>query len=420
MKKSPDNELHTDVVANDGHAFFRVVLASLILVVATGTVSASELPPGYLPPGDSLFLESQRGGHPPNAWPPTSSLPSGGIEPNAHSSWLARPNPLGAARQAQFTDDTLDPALLPQQYLDPPPTPPVYDTEVVNHPYCSCPGGCPSSWAFRAEALYLNRESERSTLSNDFSLGPFGYESGLRATLIRRIDCLEAWEVTYVGPFKFTTQGELSGVSLNSPLVADGINLSAFNGAAFHRQARESQLNSFEVMKKCWGWDILATSIGVRYLNLTDEFSFMSIDPAPGSEVGSLNLDLDNHLVGPQFGLDLLYPHRRWTFASRFKAGLYGNFASGKLRVLNAGALQVDNDPNEGQLSALVELGVTASYQVTPRVALRAGYEFWYVYGVALTTEQVISPLSAATLSSMKTSSDAFFHGASVGLETTW
>jgi hypothetical protein len=116
----------------------------------------------------------------------------------------------------------------------------------------------------------------------------------------------------------------------------------------------------------------------------------------------------------------LLYPHNRWTFGSRLKGGVYGNYAQGRLQVLNAGVVQVDNDVNRGQFSLLGEFGVSASYQVTPRVSLRVGYEAWLLYGVGDTTDQILSPLSPTTLRTIHSDGDAFFHGGSVGVETIW
>jgi hypothetical protein len=417
VKKTLYDELWLHkVLASLGQLPIRTITTVLIWTVTLSVVSANESPLGYALPGDLVYGHPNIQRNQPNDWPIHQISPGGGLP--VQPSWFANVDSIGAVRPVQFTNDS-DPAFVPQEAFDS--SPPVLDEmEVLNHPSFSCPGGCPSSWYFRAEALYLDRKSQRSSLSNDFSLGAFDHDLGSRITLGRRLDCLEAWELTYVGPFKYTTQGNATGVSLNTSLVASGVNLSAFNGAVFHHQVRNSQLNSFEVMKKYWGWDILATSIGIRYLNVANDFHFTSIDPAPGSEVGLLNLDLDNHIVGPQIGLDLLYPHNRWTFGSRLKGGVYGNYAQGRLQVLNAGVVQVDNDVNRGQFSLLGEFGVSASYQVTPRVSLRVGYEAWLLYGVANTTDQILSPLSPTTLRIMESGGDTFFHGGSVGVETTW
>lgn len=417
MKKTLYSELHShNVLASLGHFSILAITTGLICAVTMGVVTANDSQSGYPSFGDSVFGLPNNETNQPNLWPPHQI--SAGNEPASDQSWLKNVDSFGMVRPVQFIENS-DSTFVPEEMFESSP-PVLAEAAGVNHSYSSCPGGCPSSWYFRAEALYLDRKSDRNTLSNDFSLGEFGYELGSRITLGRRLDCLEAWELTYVGPFEYSTQGAASGVLLSTSLVANGVNLSAFNGAVFHHQSRNSQLNSFEVMKKYWGWDILATSIGIRYLNVANDFHFTSIDPAPGSEVGLLNLDLDNHIVGPQIGLDLLYPHNRWTFGSRLKGGIYGNYAQGRLQVLNAGAVQVDNDVNRGQFSLLGEFGVSASYRVTPRVSLRVGYEAWLLYGVGDTTDQILSPLSPTTLRTIHSDGDAFFHGGSVGVETIW
>jgi len=65
------------------------------------------------------------------------------------------------------------------------------------------------------------------------------------------------------------------------------------------------------------------------------------------------------------------------------------------------------------------EIGITAAYNLTDRLALRGGYQLLWLDGVALASQQpILNPpplLSAAT--SVGTSGDVFYNGAFIGLE---
>jgi len=289
-----------------------------------------------------------------------------------------------------------------------------------------CGQGCPPSWYAQGEALYfVNEGSGPVSLSNAFALPEFSTELGLRLTVGRRWDCSEALEVVYVGALKWQVAGEAFGFPLNSKFavpLAD-VNISAFNGAEFHRQTYESTLHSLEINERYFDWDTMSCLIGLRYLNLDEDFSFESRDPAPLADEGLFTVGTRNHLIGPQCGLDVIHPvgaSNRLSLSAKTKLGVYANFAEGEVRLINAGVQELHNSDDGVAFAFQGELGARANLRVTRRLSVHCGYELWYLYGLALATGQPVSPLTQATGTNRNADQDTWFHGVTLGGQFTW
>jgi len=279
----------------------------------------------------------------------------------------------------------------------------------------------PRTWYAQAEGFYLNRNTSRFTLSelDGTGISSFDYQLQGRLTVGRLRDSTEGFELIYAGPYEWRETFSRVGVnSLNPEFTASGVDDSAFRAAETHTQSYESHLHSAELSKKWWGWDVIATSVGLRYVYLGEEYLFDSVDDTDG--FGRLRIDTENHLIGPQIGMDLFYPLGRFRTTLRGKCGLYGNIVNGRVTLDNGGVRQFDNDNNDIQIGFLSEFGCFFDYRVLPTVSLRAGYEFWYLYGFAAATNQPVTTLSSSTGSNVRSKEDVFLHGASVGAEVVW
>jgi hypothetical protein len=288
-----------------------------------------------------------------------------------------------------------------------------------------CGLGCAPSWYVQAEALYFANESNGPvSLSNAFSLPEFSYAWGMRVTMGRRQDQLNRWEISYAGPFKWELAGDLRGPALTADLATDDdINISAFNFAQYHRQSYESSLHSIELNKRWDDWDTMSLLVGLRYFGLDEDYSFYSLGSPPLAEEGLFTVTTRNHLIGPQCGLDVMHPigaSNRLSVTAKTKLGAYANFADGDARLVNAGVEELNNDDEETEFAFQWELGFLANLQVTPRFSLRCGYEFWYLYGLALVPGQTVSPLSQSTLTNLDAEQDTWYHGAVLGGALVW
>jgi hypothetical protein len=287
-----------------------------------------------------------------------------------------------------------------------------------DHGVGQCCGDCPPGWRVRAEGLLLRYgRGDGLTLSNAGTAGRLDFESGGRISITRQLDCLDAWEFVGVGPFEWNGTGTAVGVGLASRLSSTTVNLSEFNNSTLHRENYRTQFNGAELNRRWNGWDVISTLAGVRYINIEENYLFDTIGPVG---TGSLAIHTDNHMVGPQIGMELMYPVGRWMSTMSVKGGLMVNGTRGNLRLVNAGAVQIANSDRDLEVAALFELGYFASYQVTPRLRIRGGYEFWWLYGFADVPGQLANPVTTQTGAHLSGNSEVYYHGASAGVEFVW
>lgn len=289
-----------------------------------------------------------------------------------------------------------------------------------------CGMGCAPSWYVLGEALYfVNQGSGPASLSEAFALPEFSYELGMRVTVGRKWDCATGWELSYVGPLKWEVTGEANGLLLDSFFAVPNadVNVSAFDQAEYHRQTYESTLHSAELNKRFYDWDTMSCLFGLRYLEVKEGFSFESQGPLPLAEQGLFTVAARNRLIGPQCGLDIIYPwgaSGRFSLIAKTKLGVYANFAEGQMRLVNAGVQEFDNNDDKVAFAFQGELGVLANLQVTRHLSLRCGYELWYLYGLATAAEQTVATLTQATGTDLASDQDTWFNGVTLGGQLTW
>jgi hypothetical protein len=289
-----------------------------------------------------------------------------------------------------------------------------------------CGGSCPPSWYVQGEALYfVNAGNGPASLSAAYALPEFSNELGLRLTVGRRWDCSEALEVSYVGPLKWEVAAEASGFPLNSRFaVPNGdVNISAFNGAEYHRQTYESTLHSVEINERYFDWDTMSCLVGARYIDFEEGFSFETEGPAPLAEQGLYTVGTRNRLIGPQCGLDVISPvgsSNRLSLIAKTKLGVYANLAKDEVRLVNAGVQELDNNSNDVSLAFQGELGALVNLRITRHLSVHCGYELWYLYGLALADGQTFSPLTQATGTNLEADQDTWFHGVTLGGQIVW
>lgn len=284
-----------------------------------------------------------------------------------------------------------------------------------------CNPGCDVNYYMNYEALWLRREDDRRfSLSRNNFMPDWDFEFGGRYTIGTLEDCVNGWEASYVGPYNWTRFGTAAGAgSLQSNLVASGgytpADITAFNNADQHIQSWRAHMQSFEVNRKWWTWDVLSTSIGVRYVDYEEDYRFFSTG---GAGTGVLNQSVDNELLGLQLGVDMMFPvSLRGNVGFKGKGGVYANFDESRTFLSNAGTTLLNSGDTDVDLAGIIEMGVFGNYHIVPSVRLTAAYEFWYMPGVATVPEQLparITPQSGATLID---DGEVLLHGGSIGLQ---
>jgi hypothetical protein len=130
--------------------------------------------------------------------------------------------------------------------------------------------------------------------------------------------------------------------------------------------------------------------IGARYLDLDESLVINTRTLAPGPVTLTRSSFLtENELVGLQIGYGaMLYDHNCWRLQFVGKGGVY--YAEQDSSVIfnsNVGLNGLGTEDNES-VATVGELRLTLSYQFSPAWAFRCGYEFLFIDGVALATEQ--------------------------------
>ncbi len=284
-----------------------------------------------------------------------------------------------------------------------------------------CAPGCDISVYVNYDALWLTRENNRYfSLSRNTYMPDFQFDFAGRYTVGRLLDCVNGWEASYVGPFDWQRQNAVLGAgNLQSRFVPAGgytaAEVDTFNDANQHVQAWQAKLNSVELNRRWWTWDVVSTMIGVRYVDYQEKYLFLS-DSARG--VGVFGNNVNNRMVGAQIGADILYPvSLRANVGFRGKAGVYANFDEQATFLTNAGTPIFAAGQRTTDVAGLIELGVFTNYHIVPSVRLTAGYEMWYMPGVATVPGQDVRIVSPNTGFRVLNDDELFLHGGSVGLQ---
>lgn len=273
-----------------------------------------------------------------------------------------------------------------------------------------------------AEALYFDRADGTVANSNFGSLGNFDWNLGWRFTLGNRSDATRGRELTYFGtlPLEQTINrtdplGRISA-RFGSADGFTGIETTAFRNGVEQNQFKETSIHSLEFNRVSWGWDVIKTFVGLRYIHVDDEYQMFSRNRF--GEIGSFEMEARNNLIGPHIGGELFYDvGYRLSYSLVGKAGLYANFNRVDTRLINAGARFIDAEDDNGTVSGSLELGFVAHYQLNRRARLRAGYNVLWLGEVASVSDNVPAILTPTTGTGTSDSDDMLFHGLSFGLE---
>ena len=295
----------------------------------------------------------------------------------------------------------------------------------------SCGVPCEPYTYVIAEALYMDHDGSAPRLSRVFQLNELDYEWGTRLTLGSLPDCVHGTEITYTGRFDWEEERVVSGTNLGTFLTLGSEfvpgSLSAFDeGSVTQGQYYEAEYWSIESNRTVVGWDFAKVLLGFRYINYDELFSYTSrnaaitgsANPADdrAAQNGSLVSDVRNDLYGLQLGLDLLYPTSCHGYMDvRARAGAYLNFADSTVLVVNDGSTLVANSDDADEIAGVFEVGTAYRYDFGECLSVRAGFEMWYLAGVATAPGQVSPLVSSAMGRSIDADDDVFITGFTVG-----
>ena len=325
---------------------------------------------------------------------------------------------------------------------------------------CGAGGACPTclgpEWIGSADLLFLKREDISrglGVLVNNATGIPtipnldqldFDYEPGVRAYLARSVFRCDIFaEVGYLGLHEWDAQRTFT--SNDAFTLQRGAITNVLRGPIDQSIDYETDLDSFELNLKN---DVLLNQsvfllAGLRYVSIDENLRLLESGSALNSDgvllpsVATANIDTDNDLIGPQFGIEAkraLSPNLGVGFMG--KVGLMANFldVNGQQAISNGpqGPLADSFGDDGSKFSFLADVGVHLSYALRQNLRLRAGYQILYLSDVAQAGDQFLptafgaAPVAGAPngtapdLEYREEVEDLVFHGPFVGLEAAW
>jgi len=324
-------------------------------------------------------------------------------------------------------------------------------------------GGCaaPRWYDFAVDYMMLKRDN--TGRSQPFtSLGPQGpivletndlnfgqFRPGFRFSAAVQLMAANSLEFTYFGQFNFTSQAAVTNANGQLFSVFSGFGATQFFGstefdnANFQQISYVSQFDSFEInWRRRWmspncryqgSW-----TLGVRHFILDEQFAYASANVANGFQPpfpigafiparGLVQTFTTNDLTGFQIGTDAwicVLPGFR--VGGEFQAGVYGNHMN--INTVSSSNLTLGTVDRErlqsNDVSFIGQANLLATYRFNYQWSGRIGYQFLYVDGVALASENFnpvpLNQQGPPRAPVVNDNGNVFYHGWSVGLEYMW
>ncbi|MDC0936643.1 BBP7 family outer membrane beta-barrel protein [Pirellulales bacterium] len=269
--------------------------------------------------------------------------------------------------------------------------------------------------------------------------GATNYEVGWQITARLDFGPLSVLEATYMGIYDFGFTESVRSVDVTNP-SQDFQLFSAFSnfglgtlipglddGRSYTTQDNADLQSTEFTYRRYWVGSrprISGTMLaGFRYIRYTDEFILQSVGLVDPVNVGSVTRSWDgtNDLLGGQIGGDMSICLRQGLRVNiETKAGVYnnryefrhvGDFADG----FTGSPADFDSTTIGNQVSFAGEGKAEVVFDILPSLSLRGGYRVLYMSSLATPGDNIVT--ADITDTTVRTQSDALFHGFHGGLE---
>jgi len=174
----------------------------------------------------------------------------------------------------------------------------------------------------------------------------------------------------------------------------------------------------------------VACLVGVRYLQVDEQFDYFSqqaASPAPLGATNSVSTGADNELWGPQLGgIARFYAGGSWWIDVGIKGAICNNSASQQtsyVHVDRLGVSQAYAHSRSADVTTYVgDLDLTLVHRWSPLLTTRIGYQAMWLDGLALASENFHPSVETLTLGpgQLITTGKAIYHGIHAGIELNW
>lgn len=198
-----------------------------------------------------------------------------------------------------------------------------------------------------------------------------------------------------------------------------------FGNALINNQTRFTTMELMHLYR----WDPLHSGatvewmMGLRFMNLTDEFSFNGTN---GTTIfDSLNLfnRINNYMLGPQVGIRANHQTGAWKIGVEARGLAAANFQQVRMTGRMVGITQdvrsttFDAATTDTEWAPAGELRLDVSYQISKAVALRMGYTSIAMGGISRASRRVAYTLPNLTILDQNKSEAFYINGFNFGVE---
>ncbi|MCC7085376.1 MAG: hypothetical protein IT427_10250 [Pirellulales bacterium] len=300
---------------------------------------------------------------------------------------------------------------------------------------CAATGNCDSTcyceplWLISADALFLHRNAAAGygalydatsgdQLLNASSLGN-DWQTGFRLIAMRRLASDRWLDVEYFGIDGWSSRrsfgpGNLLLIGDESQSGPPATTANFFYGSRLHTV--EANLRAADD-----GW--IQPLAGFRWVRLSETYDVSGLwNVGLGPLPYQLNYHTQNDLYGGQIGANAILWDRGGPLRVNVvgKAGVYLGHASNDAGFDGSPIISLQTQSVTDRCSFFGELGLNASWRFNSTWALRGGYQVYWLEGVAMAPNQVLSTDLAGQGGGINGAGGLFLHGAHVGLEATW
>jgi hypothetical protein len=300
-------------------------------------------------------------------------------------------------------------------------------------------------WLFRSApndrnlTTYDNAAKSSDPLNNRVLIDtddlPFGLAPGMRITVGHYLTDKTAIEGAFYGANNWdenTGTPQYASANGHGPLSAywgtggGPFSTSAFTNSNQQLASYESSFDSAEINLRQWLLPSLSGLIGVRYINVADQFQLTATNNASNVDAGQVGFYrtwTDNNMAGLQAGADFTHDlYMRWLFFSiEAKTGAFMNFADQKNLLFNSMTTYDQRSSRETQFATMFDLSVALTALVSDHLTLRGGYTFLFLDGVALASDQLdTNPTMNNSRDFLADKGSLTLQGPFVGAELAW
>lgn len=164
---------------------------------------------------------------------------------------------------------------------------------------------------------------------------------------------------------------------------------------------------------------------GLRYMAIDEQFLYLSrgtVNASGNAYDGTYRVITNNDMVGIQIGGEFVEQYTEWSWGIRGRLGGLVNFGARRSRidrVIDGVPSGVGEDLLEENLVFLSELSAFGTYQLRPNLAVRISYDFMFLNGIALATQNLgLDPTAGFPF--MNIGGGALYQGGFVGFDMVW